>query len=201
MDFSKKLQELRKQKGLTQEELAQRLYVSRTAVSKWESGRGYPSIDSLKEIAKFFSVTVDQLLSGEEVLTIAQEDQKQTKSHFRDLAFGLLDLSVAMFFFLPIFGQNTGSSVQEVSLLQLTEMAPYLKTAYFVCVTAIVLMGVLTLALQNCRRAIWLRSKNKLSLGLTGAGVLLFILSRQPYGAVFLFVFLGIKGLLLLKNR
>lgn len=201
MDFSKKLQELRKQKGLTQEELAQRLYVSRTAVSKWESGRGYPSVDSLKEIAKFFSVTVDQLLSGEEVLTIAQEDQKRTKSHFRDLAFGLLDLSVAMFFFLPIFGQNTGSSVQEVSLLQLTEMAPYLKTAYFVCVTTIVLMGVLTLALQNCRRAIWLRNKNKLSLGLTGAGVLLFILSRQPYGAAFLFVFLGIKGLLLLKNR
>ena len=54
MDFSKKLQELRKQKGLTQEELAKKLYVSRTAISKWESGRGYPSIDSLKEIAKFF---------------------------------------------------------------------------------------------------------------------------------------------------
>ena len=87
MDFSKKLQELRKQKGLTQEELAQKLYVSRTAISKWESGRGYPSIDSLKEIAKFFCVTVDQVLSGEEVLTIAQEYQKQKHSHFRDLVF------------------------------------------------------------------------------------------------------------------
>ena len=77
MEFSEKLQELRKQKGLTQEELAKSLYVSRTAISKWESGRGCPNIDSLKEIAKFFSVTVDQLLSGEELLTIAQEDQKQ----------------------------------------------------------------------------------------------------------------------------
>ena len=46
MEFHEKLQELRKQKGLTQEELAESLYVSRTAISKWESGRGYPNIDS-----------------------------------------------------------------------------------------------------------------------------------------------------------
>ena len=40
MEFHEKLQELRKQKGLTQEELAESLYVSRNAISKWESGRG-----------------------------------------------------------------------------------------------------------------------------------------------------------------
>lgn len=53
MEFHEKLQELRKQRGMTQEELATALYVSRTAVSKWESGRGYPSIDSLKAISVF----------------------------------------------------------------------------------------------------------------------------------------------------
>ena len=51
MEFNEKLQKLRKGKGLTQEELAQAIFVSRTAVSKWESGRGYPNIDSLKELA------------------------------------------------------------------------------------------------------------------------------------------------------
>ena len=48
MEFHEKLQELRKSRGLTQEELAEALFVSRTAISKWESGRGYPSIDSLQ---------------------------------------------------------------------------------------------------------------------------------------------------------
>jgi transcriptional regulator with XRE-family HTH domain len=84
MEFNQKLQELRKQKGLTQEELAASLYVSRTAVSKWESGRGYPNIDSLMAIAKFFSITVDDLLSSGEALTIAKEDHKRREKQLRD---------------------------------------------------------------------------------------------------------------------
>ena len=65
MEFNEKLKELRKSKGLTQEELAEKLFVSRTAISKWESGRGYPSLDSLKEIARFFSVTIDDLICSD----------------------------------------------------------------------------------------------------------------------------------------
>ena len=122
MEFNEKLQELRKKKGLTQEELAEALYVSRTAISKWESGRGYPSIDSLKEIAKYFSVTIDELLSTDEVLTIAEKDNKQKEKHLRCLVFGLLDISVIMFFFLPFFGQKANGVIQEVSLLSLNEI-------------------------------------------------------------------------------
>ena len=103
MEFHEKLQELRKQAGLTQEELAQALFVSRAAVSKWESGRGYPNIDSLKAIAKHFGVTVDELLSCDEILSLAQEDQKQKANRFRDLLFGLLDISTALLYFLPFF--------------------------------------------------------------------------------------------------
>ena len=127
MEFNEKLQNLRKQKGFTQEELAEALYVSRTAISKWESGRGYPSIDSLKEIAKFFSVTIDELLSGDEVLSIAEEDNKQKEKQLKSLVFGLLDISALMFFFLPFFGQKTQGAVQGVSLLLLNGIAQYLK--------------------------------------------------------------------------
>ena len=62
MEFNEKLQELRKARSLTQEELAEAVFVSRTAVSKWESGRGYPSIDSFKELSRFFRVSIDELI-------------------------------------------------------------------------------------------------------------------------------------------
>lgn len=199
MEFNEKLQELRKQKRLTQEELAEHLYVSRTAISKWESGRGYPNIESLKAIAKFFSVTIDELLSGGEMLTIAEEDHRKKEMHFRDLVFGLLDCSVALFLFLPVFGQKAEGLIHGVSLLSLTEVQPYLKAAYFIVVIAMIASGVLTLALQNCQQTLWVRNKNKLSLVFNGAGALLFIVSLQPYAAALLFVFLAIKVLLLIK--
>ena len=202
MEFNEKLQELRKQRGLTQEELAQALYVSRTAISKWESGRGYPNIDSLKAIAKFFGVTIDELLSGDELLTIAEEDNRQKGKYLRDLVFGLLDCSVAMFFFLPFFGEKTGGVIREVSLLALAGVSSWLRTAYFAVVIGIILCGVLTLALQNCRQAFsfWDRSKNQISLLLNTVGTLLFMISLQPYAAAFLFIFLAIKVLMLIKK-
>ena len=192
---------MRKQKGLTQEELAEALYVSRTAVSKWESGRGYPNIESLKAIAAFFSVTIDELLSGSEVLTIAEEDHRQKADHFRDLIFGLLDCSFASFLFLPFFGQKTDALIQSVSLLTLTQISLWLKVLYCAVIAAAVVWGVLTLALQNSSQAFWLKNKHTVSLGLNSFGTLLFILSQQPYAAAFLFLFLAIKVYILIKTK
>ena len=200
MEFNEKLQALRKKKGLTQEELAEFLFVSRTAISKWESGRGYPNIDSLKAIAKFFGITIDALLSGEELLTIAEEDTRQKEHRLRNLVFGLLDCSIAMFFFLPFFGQKADGIITEVSLLSLREVAPYLLYAYFAVVIAMVTLGVVTLALQNCHGAFWIRNKSKLSLLLNAVGTLLFIISSQPYAAAFLFIFLAIKAVMLIRH-
>ena len=201
MEFNEKLQQLRKQKNLTQEELAQALYVSRTAISKWESGRGYPSIDSLKAISGFFHVTIDELLSGEQILTLAEEDRKEKEDHFCDLIFGLLDCSTAMLFFLPFFGQRSDGQIFEVPLLSLTGIAPYLRAAYFLLITGITAYGILTLALQNSQRSVWTHRKRKFSLFLNTAGTLLFIMSLQPYAASFLFLFLAIKAFILTKKR
>ena len=199
MEFNEKLQDLRKNKGLTQEELAEALYVSRTAISKWESGRGYPSIDSLKEISKYFSVTIDELLSSNEILSIAEEDNRQKEKHLRTLVFGLLDISVLMFFFLPFFGQKVNETVQGVSLLSLNEITTYLKTSYYAIVISIAVYGILTLTFQNCQKTFWVKNRDRISLILNAIAVLLFIISSQAYVGAFLFIFLVIKALMLIK--
>ena len=199
MEFHKKLQELRKQKGWTQEELASRLYVSRTAVSKWELGRGYPNIESLKALAKLFSITLDALLSNDELLSVAEATTRQTKRNFRDLIFGLLDISLALLLFLPFFGERNGENIQSAPLLSLADVQPYLKTAYLIAVFGTVLTGVATLALQAWNFTAWLQIKTPLSLSLGGFATVLFIASSQPYAAVFALALSVIKSLCLIK--
>lgn len=201
MEFNQKLQELRKKKGLTQEELATSLYVSRTAISKWESGRGYPNIDSLKMIAKFFSLTVDELLSSGEILAMAEEDNKRRVKRFLDLIYGLLDVCIAMLFFLPFFASRAEGKIQSVSLLTLDGVQRYLKTAYIIVVALMIAMGVLTLALQNCQAKVWLKNKTLISLSLSIVSILLFIITLQPYPAVFVFALSLIKAFLLIKRQ
>ena len=199
MEFNEKLQELRKRKNLTQEQLAEELYVSRTAISKWESGRGYPGIDSLKAIAKFFSVTIDDLLSGDEVLSIAEEERQQNEKWVRDLVFGLLDCSAVVLLFFPFFGQTSGEMISAVSLLALSEAASYMKAAYVAVVLGMVGYGILTLALRRLK-GFGERNGTKGSLLLNACGVLVLVMGSQPYAATLLFVFLAIKVLMLVKK-
>ena len=201
MEFNEKLQELRKQKGLTQEETAQLLHVSRTAISKWESGRGFPNIESLKAISKLFGVSLDSLLSGEEILAIAQTDQKEKERTARDLIFGLLDCGMVLLLFLPLFGQKSEEGIQAVSLLALSGIQPYLKTVYCGLVSLVIIWGFLILALQNCHQRLWLRRKWVFSLIASGISVCLFVVGKQPYAAVFAFAFLMIKAFILYKRR
>ena len=200
MEFNEKLQELRKRKGLTQEQLAESIYVSRTAVSKWESGRGYPSIESLKAIAKLFSVSIDELLSGEELLSVAEEDHRQKQSRYRNLLFGLLDICVAMLLFLPFFAQRTNGEVQAVSLIALSGVKIYLRICYYCVVILTVLFGVLSLAMQNCKHSFWTRASSIITLLCNVSAVVLFIIGLQPYASFFLFVLLLIKILVLAKR-
>lgn len=68
MKFAEFLYTLRKEKGLTQSELADKLGVTNKAVSKWETGEGYPETSQLVPLAEIFGVTVDELLKGERII-------------------------------------------------------------------------------------------------------------------------------------
>lgn len=76
MIFSEKLQLLRKSKGFTQEEMAEKLGVSRQAVAKWESGQAYPDILNLIQISDLFNVTIDYLVKDQECMKNISSDPK-----------------------------------------------------------------------------------------------------------------------------
>jgi hypothetical protein len=99
-----------------------------------------------------------------------------------------------------LFGQVEESGIREVSLLVLDGVQPWLRGAYMGLTSAMVLLGLLTLVLQNFDHSLWTKNKTGLSLGLHGGLTFLFILSRQPYAGGYAFLFLAIKALLLLKK-
>lgn len=203
MELSEKLQQLRKQKGFTQEELAEKLYVSRTAISKWESGRGYPSIDSLKAISKLFSISIDELLSSEELMSIAETEQNEKTNRMRDLIYGALDCMVAMMFVLPFFGERKTEEemIRSVSLLELSYLQNYMRITYMATIVCIVLIGILEIASQKIHNRIWEQHRVMISLGFTLFGVALFMASLQPYVGFFLLCILAVKGILAIKQR
>jgi len=78
MIFADKLKAERKKKGWSQEELAEKLFVSRQSISKWENDQNYPSIEIIIKVSDLFNVTIDELLRSDEELTKKViEDGKQ----------------------------------------------------------------------------------------------------------------------------
>ena len=200
MEFSEKLQELRKSRSMTQEELAEALFVSRTAISKWESGRGYPSIDSLKEISRFFSVTIDDLICSDEMITVAENDKKEFVSKYISLICNALDILLAILLFIPAFGNGSASS-ETVSLLGLSGITPWLKTVFVVIIGITILNGICGVIIANFNKPVWNRHRLVTGVVLSILSVTVFIVTRQPYAGIVCFAFLVIKGFLIAKVK
>ena len=199
MDFHKKLQELRKNKGLTQEELAEALFVSRTAISKWESGRGYPSIDSLKEISKYFSVSIDELLSGEKLISIAERENKTNIQRMCDFLLGIVDLLSFLLIALPLYPNTVDGYVYSVNLFAYTEITVFNKTVYWVMFVALVLVGALKIILTQLRVEKGQKIVTMSSMTLSILSVFFLALTRETYAIIMVFLLLIIKVILLLK--
>ena len=199
MEFHEKLAELRKSRGLTQEELAEALFVSRTAVSKWESGRGYPGIDSLKEISRFFSVTIDELICPREIITAAEDDKKAMIGRTVSVICNALDLLSAVLLFLPVFG-NGADAPSSVSLFQITGLQPWLKTVFAVMIGMMTLNGICGVILSRLDRPVWNKHRLVTGMALSVLSVAVFIGTRQPYAGILCFAVLVIKTWLIVKG-
>ena len=197
MEFHEKLQELRKSRKLTQEELAEALYVSRTAISKWESGRGYPSIDSLKEISLYFSVTIDELLSSEKLLSIAEKENKANLRNMCDLLFGIVDVFSIMLIILPLYPNTIENFIHSVNLFQYTEISNFHRSVYWLFFLTLVITGIAKILLPKEG------NKNQMltaiSMTLSVLIILFLALAREAYAIAVTFLLFVTKTILLLK--
>jgi transcriptional regulator with XRE-family HTH domain len=200
MEFGEKLQELRKNRKMTQEELAEALFVSRTAISKWESGRGYPSIDSLKEISRYFSVTIDELICADEMISVAENEKREFIDRYISLICSVLDIFYALLLFIPMFGNGNGSS-ETVSMISLNGINPIVRTAFIVLTGIVIINGVAGVIIANFNKEVWNRHRIVTGIILSILAVIVFIAARQPYAGIVCFLFLVIKGLLVIRRK
>ncbi|MFW7433208.1 helix-turn-helix domain-containing protein [Vagococcus carniphilus] len=105
--FSKILKEKRKELGLTQQEVADHLNVTRQTISNWEVGKSYPDIPTLVEISNFYNLSLDYMLKGDE--QFMEKVKKDTKL-FKYLKIGTVVL------LLLIFGPNIIKALFEIGV-------------------------------------------------------------------------------------
>lgn len=111
MSFAENLLFLRKQKDITQEQLAEQLEVSRQSVSKWESGQSYPEMEKLLQICNMFHCNMDTLMQGDVRKTFSEDiygydRQKNQFSKWISAGIGLILLGISVMMFLTSAGMN-----------------------------------------------------------------------------------------------
>ena len=200
MSFAKTLQKLRKENNLTQEELSKKLYVSRTAVSKWESDKGYPNIESLKDIAKIFNVSIDELLSGEEIIDIAKKEKCLNNKRLVNLVCGLLDIVCFFVIFLPIFPFKYENFIYSVSLFSQNDLSIGIKISYIITLSVLSLIGIVEIINYFVGNIKLQKPIAFTSFCYQGFLMLYFIITRQIYLSVIIVILLVIKVIVVVKD-
>lgn len=195
MDFGEKLKALRTERGLTQEQLAAKLYVSRTAVSKWETGGGSPNLDSLQVVARLFDVSVDDLLSTDDLIVLARDERRSTARSSGMLSFGLLDVLAVVFAFIPLYGVDDGSLVRMANLADYGASVDFGASFAVMAAAVVSLMFVgaveIVLAAAGSRRAA--RIVALVGFAVQALAVVLFASTMQPYATTLMFALLLAK--------
>ena len=201
VEWNEKLKELRTRRGLTQEELAEALFVSRTAISKWESGRGYPSIDSLKEISTFFSVTIDELLSGEKLLSIAEKENKSNMQNLCSILLGTIDLLYFLLIVLPLYPKSTGCYIASVNLFGYIDTSAFNRMVYWGLFFLLMGTGAVEIIVTQLKIEKVYKMIIIFSMLLNIAAVLFLALTGETYATALAFLLLVLKAGLYMKGR
>lgn len=201
MKFGDNLRQIRKSKKMSQEQLAEKLFVSRTAVSKWESGKGYPSIDSLKYMSKLFSISIDNLLSSEEILDIAEQDKQQRLKKNNGFIFSAFDILSLFMIILPLYESTVNNYIYSVSLFAKNDLFNYIKITYLVSYIILFIIGIVEIILNLLGKEKIQKNLNIISLLIHLALILFFIMTKEPYACSLIFILFVFKSFLLFTNE
>lgn len=118
MELSRQIKNYRNQKALSQDELAEKVFVSRQTISNWENDKSYPDVESLILLSEVFQVSLDQLIKGDvETMKVQIQNEEQKRFGKLSTAFAILLLAVAL---TPIplvhFFSNAGIAVWGILL-------------------------------------------------------------------------------------
>ena len=163
------------------------------------AGRGYPSIDSLKEISNYFSVTIDDLLLGEKLLSIAEKENKSNLRNMCDLLLGILDLCSFILIVLPLYPNLVNGFVYSVNLFAYTQTTMLNRLLYWILFITLVVTGIIKLLLtkfgiERCNKIM-----TGVSMVISTLSVLFLAMTGETYAVIVVFFLLVIKGVLLLK--
>ena len=196
MELCNKIKKIRTDNKLTQEQFAEIMLVSRTAVSKWENGTCYPSIDSLKYMAKTFNVSLDKLLSSEEILEIVKIENQSNISKYNGLLFCLLDIVRIIFIFLPLYSYKINDFVYSVSLYNSNDLGLLLKIVFMLFFVLFFVLGIIELVLNYKGNNVLI---NKISLIIDVISIFVILFTQQPYVIALMFVIFIIKIIMYLN--
>ena len=110
MELGNRIKELRKAQNINQDELAEKLYVSRQTISNWENDKSYPDIQSVLLLSEIFGVSVDQLLKGdvEKMERIITEQTQADINKMNTYAIGMLISIIALLITTPVLAFTIG---------------------------------------------------------------------------------------------
>ncbi len=138
IEFGEKIKQLREEKGMTQQTMADHLYVTRQAVSRWECGARYPDLLTTKKIAEILEVSIDELVSGEELKHNVEKEPILAESIPNMIQTALYAIGATAYVLMCIFSLKSffpdqalkealaGTPAGTISVLEILTVAGYL---------------------------------------------------------------------------
>ena len=150
VEFGEQLRKAREAKGMTQQTLAEHLYVTRQAVSRWECGDRYPDLIMAKKLAAFLEVSLDELLSTDEMKKVAERDQIIEKPFMKHVQI-ILYACISFSFLLTVVDTimrfpmaSTSINYSDIQLIAVNLLGLLIQITVFAYGFVLALQGTLT---------------------------------------------------------